>query len=185
MKLFQLDNVSDLLTVEEYMGLDIPERTELLGGVIYSLLPKNEPHVFAVSKLAEALILGLHGSPYMVRIQDPVAVFGWKGRDAPEVDLAVVTRKSYKTTPTAHDAKALIEVSDSTYSDDRKYKIPLYVGAGVPSWIVNIPLRQVEFYGSVKDLEAPHGRIFTIPEAFEVLGVVIPVAGLFEPDSAE
>jgi hypothetical protein len=44
--------------------------------------------------------------------------------------------------PTAADASASIEVSDSTYDDDRYPKIPLYVDAGVPAWIVNTKQRQ-------------------------------------------
>ena len=74
---------------------------------------------------------------------------------------------------------AFIEVSDTTYAVDRKHKIPLYVNAGVPSYIVNIPLRQVEFYGSVQDLGAEHGRVFTDRDTLEILGVAIPIAVLF------
>lgn len=164
------------------MTLETDSRTELLGGMIYDLSPKNEPHSFAVSTLTEALVLGLASTKYVARIQDPIAVSGWKGNDAPEIDVAVIARKRYKTTPTARDAFAFIEVSDTTYRGkcgDRTYKIPLYVNAGVPSWIVNIPLRQVEFYGSVADLDLQCGHVFTENDTIEILGIAIPVADLF------
>ncbi len=167
-----------LFTVEEYMAVNIDARTELLGGVIYNVSPRNEPHRYAVSKLHQALSRGL-GSEYIVRSQDAVAVSGWHGNDAPEIDVAVLADQFYHPMPTAADALAFIEVSDTTYAVDRKHKIPLYVNAGVPSYIVNIPLRQVEFYCSVQDLEAEHGRIFTERDVLEILGVVIPIAVLF------
>jgi hypothetical protein len=39
----------------------------------------------------------------------------------------------------------------------------------------------VEFYGSVADLELEHGHVFDENAAFDILGVVIPVARLFAP----
>jgi hypothetical protein len=167
-------------TAEQYMSLQIEGRSELLGGVIRNVPTKTEAHRFAVNALAEALILAFVGTPRAVRIRDPLAV---AGHDAPEVDVAVVARQAYKTAPTAADALALIEVADTTYGGeygDRTYKIPLYVDVGVPAWVVNLPLRQVEFYGSPADLETPHGRVFTEADTLDVLGVAIPVASLFE-----
>jgi hypothetical protein len=46
-----------LLTVAEYMSADIQGRTELLGGVIYDVSPRNEPHRYAVRVLTRLLIL--------------------------------------------------------------------------------------------------------------------------------
>jgi Uma2 family endonuclease len=173
----QLLESPHLFTVEEYMALDIEARTELLGGVIYDVSPRNEPHRYAVGKLNQSLSRGLD-SEYIVRVQDAVAVSGWHGNDAPEIDVAVLVDRFYRPMPTPADALAFIEVSDTTYTVDRKYKIPLYVNAGVPSYIVNIPLRQVECYGSLQDLEAEHGRILTERDTLEILGVAIPIAVL-------
>jgi hypothetical protein len=147
-----------LLTVAEYMTLDIEGRTELIGGVIYDVSPRNEPHRYAVRKLTEALVLGF-ARRYIVQVQDAVAVPGWQCRDAPEIDVAVIGDKFYRPGPTSADAFAFIEVADTTYIDDRNEKIPLYVSAGVPSWIINIPSRRVEFY--VDDLALEHGHVST------------------------
>jgi hypothetical protein len=167
-----------LLNVEEYMSLNTEARTELLGGVIYDVSPRNEPHRHAVRELNRALARGLEPE-YIVQSQDAVAVPDWQGKDAPEIDVAVLRDKRYRPGPTVSDALAFIEVSDTTYRVDRNYKIPLYVNAGVPSYIVNIPLRQVECYGSPQDLEAKHGRILTERDTLEILGVAIPIAVLF------
>jgi uncharacterized protein YlxP (DUF503 family) len=170
-------------TVDQYMALEIERRTELLGGFIHDVSPKNAPHTRAVRALNRALADGLD-QRFELSVQDPIAVGGWHGHDAPEIDIAVITAREYETAPTASEALAFIEVSDTTYRGkhgDRTYKIPLYVAAGVPSWIVNIPLRQVEFYGSVADLELEHGHVFDEHAAVDILGVVIPVARLFAP----
>jgi hypothetical protein len=54
------------------------------------------------------------------------------------------------------------------------------VNAGVPAWIVNVQLRQVEYYSSTEDLATEHGRVFTETDAVDILGITIPVADLFE-----
>ncbi len=119
------------------------------------------------------------GDAYLVRAQDPVAVSGWKGNDAPEIDVAVVANKPYRRTATASDAFAVVEVSDTAYEFDRRDEIPSYARAGVPSWIVDIPKRRVEFYGSTENLRLEHGRVFTIDDTSDILGVSIRVADLF------
>jgi hypothetical protein len=165
------------------MALDIPERTELLEGLIYDVSPRNEPHRYAVRKLGKSLSRALDAG-YIVQIQDTLAVADWKGKNAPDPDLAVLRDRSFGLVPTTVDAVALIEVSDTTYGGsrgDRNHKIPLYVKAAVPSWIVNVPLRQVEFYGSVADLGLIHGRVFGINDTLEILGVAVAVSDLFEP----
>ncbi len=179
MQLLESEKTPHLFTVAQYMALDIPERTELLGGVIYDVSPRNEPHRYAVRELHRILVRGLFVPEYVVQSQDAVAVPDWQGTDAPEVDVAVLRRKEFDPGPTSSDAAALIEVSDTTYAVDRRYRIPLYVKAGVPAWIVNIPPRQVEFYGTLQDLELEHGRVFTERDSIDILGIVIPVATLF------
>lgn len=126
------------MTVEEYLHSNIAGRTELLGGVVYDVLPRNAPHRYAVRKLGVALH-SLNGR-CIVQVRDVVAVPDWKGKDTPEVDIAIITDKFYEPAPTSADAVALIEVSDTTYECDRRYKIPLYVAAGVPA---GLPVRRL------------------------------------------
>ncbi len=172
-----------LFTVAEYMKLDVPGHTELLGGIIYDVSPKNTPHGFAIRRLNEALTpaIGKPGDKYEISIQDPIAVAGWEGPHAPEIDVAVIERKRYTQTPSAADSHAFIEVSDTTYADDKNVKIPLYVAAKVPTWHVNIPARRVEFYARGAALGSP--QIFGQTETVDVLGAVIPVSDLFEASS--
>ncbi len=179
MQLTESKIIPHAFTVAEFMSLDTAVRTELLAGAVYDVSPRNEPHRYAVRLLHEQLSRALPRA-YVVQSQDAVAVPGWHGRDAPEIDVAVLERKRYRPGPTSADAFAFIEVSHTTYAVDRGYKIPLYAGAGVPAWIVNIDLRQVEFYGSPEDLVLEHGQVFGERETFAILGVSIRVADLFD-----
>jgi Uma2 family endonuclease len=172
-------------TVAEFMSLETATRTELLAGVVYDVSPRNEPHRYAVRELSRILIQGLPQERYAVQMQDAVAVPGWDGADAPEVDVAVLARKKYRPGPSSADAVAFIEVSHTTCGVDRGHKIPLYVNAGVPAWIVNINLRQVEFYGSPIDLELKHGHVFAEGASFEILGVEIAVSDLLDDASGD
>jgi len=181
MQLREMERTPVRFSAEHYLRLDIEDRTELLGGVIYRVAPRNEPHSFAVATLARLLIRGL-GDEYAVRIQDHVAVPDWRGKNAPEIDVAVLKRGFFDLGPTAAEACAFIEVAHTTYGGrmgDRKYKIPLYVRTGVPSWIVNIAKRQVEYYATPDDLALPHGHVATESEIIDILGVSIPVRDLF------
>ncbi len=153
------------------MASGVPGRTELVDGVIYEVSPRRPPHILAVRVLARYLNRELDPERYAVQVQDPIAVAGWKGPHAPEVDVAVVCNKRYETTTEAVDTLAAIEVSEATYLDDRNVKTPLYLAAGIPAWIVNIPERKVESYG-------PERRDYREGERFEVLGVTIPVSAL-------
>ena len=172
--------------VAEFMSLDTAVRTELLAGAVYDVSPRSEPHRYAVRKLSRALTHGLFDTACEVQIQDAVAVPGWYGADAPEVDVAVIARKEYWPGPTSADALAFVEVSDTTYAVDRGYKIPLYVNAGVPAWIVNLQRRRVEFYASPADLALPHGCVRGEADAFSILGVEIAVRDLLcsRPDGS-
>jgi hypothetical protein len=106
------------------------------------------------------------------------------GEERAEVDIAIVERRYYETGPTGAETRACIEVSDTTYRDDRRVKIPIYVAAGIPSWIVNIRERRVEAYATVEDLALPHGRVARDDETFAILGTTIAVFSILPPPRA-
>jgi hypothetical protein len=162
------------------MKLDIPGRTELLGGLVYDVSPKFPPHTHAVRHLVNTLCRGLRDE-YEVSSQDPIAVRGWTGKYAPEIDVAVIGRRIYTTTPTEADCFAFVEASDATDKQDRNVYIPLYVAAGVPTWHVNILERRVEFSAKGSAPNDPPTRIFFEGEEFDIIGVSIRVSDLFLP----
>jgi len=167
--------VRHIFTVEEYMGLQLAGRTELVEGTVYDVSPRNDPHRFAVNFLTKTLQIALPN--LTVQAQDAVFIDGWKGKNAPEPDIAVVQDQA-RQHPTAETTLVIIEVSDTTLQDDRS-KVELYTMAGIPSFIVNIRGQIVEEYaaGSVTEPQA-----HLLGGSFEALGIIIHVDDLFEKD---
>ncbi len=171
---------SHSFTVAEFMATDL-EHVELLGGVVYDMPPRYEPHRFAVQVLTERLIRELPQT-YGVRSQEALAIDGWHGANAPEADVAVITNRFHDPMPLAADAFVVIEVADSSYRHDRRTKMPLYVAAGIPAYLVNVRKRHVERYASPEELERPEGTVFTEADTLDILGVAIPVRSLFREE---
>ena len=120
------------------------QRIELLGGLLVEKMTKYPPHNFGVGSLAE----------YLRNIVAP----GWIVREEKSLDLdplsrpepdIVVARGPYslysQRDPTVKDIALVIEVSDSSYSEDRGRKWHLYAAAKIPLYIIlNIQARRFE-----------------------------------------
>ncbi len=140
------------LTVEQFEKMidagvfpDRP-RVELLGGVLFRNMTKNDPHNFAVGFMGSVLNRLLEPA-WLAQEEKPV-ILGkfWR----PEPDIAVIRgpRERYrKRAPRNEDPGLLIEVCDATYSKDRGIKYRGYAAAGVGTyWIVNLPQKRIEVY---------------------------------------
>ena len=73
--------------------------------------------------------------------------------DEPEPDVSVVRGIRLRITgtgsPSRRTWRLLVEVSDSSLSQDRGKKLSAYAKAGIPVyWIVNLVDRQVEVYSN-------------------------------------
>lgn len=128
------------------------DHVELLEGVLVAKMTKHQPHNISVGKAANALRRTV---PAGWTISEEKAVL-INRRTRPEPDIAVI-RGSFDDYPVRppgpKDIAILVEVSDSTYRQDRGLKWRLYASARVALyWIVNLATRQVEVYS------APTGR---------------------------
>ena len=86
----------------------------------------------------------------------------------------VVLREPLRRRPHAEDALVVIEVSDTTYDDDRRIKLPAYLAGGMPLvWIVNLQ------QGVLEEYTASGGRVYRPGEqAPSVAGVSVDVEWL-------
>jgi Uma2 family endonuclease len=148
-------------TVAEYYGLldegvlGEDDHVELLEGVIVAGEPQNPPHASGVSRVQHALMRAL-GDRAIVRPQlDYIA----GRRSAPEPDVAVVPPDpDWYAGAHPSRAYALFEVADSSLTQDRLTKAPIYAKNGVPQYVL-INLREdcVENYTAPS---APRRRYF-------------------------
>jgi len=118
-------------------------RIELLGGQLYEMAAIGTPHLVVVTRLQRFFEKAL-AEDFRVLVQQPVIVDEF---DEPQPDVVLLRQPLRVSKPTARDCLVVIEVSDTTYRDDRGVKLPAYLRGGVPLvWIVNIPQRQIEVY---------------------------------------
>jgi hypothetical protein len=77
-------------TVHEYAGLATEYHTELIVELVYDV-PTRTPAQAAASKLNTALARGL-AQGYITQVRAPIATDGQDGREAPEPNIAIISR---------------------------------------------------------------------------------------------
>lgn len=123
------------------------ERLELIRGEVYQKVsPRNRPHVLSVM-LSSRVLSETFGTDYHVQQESPVVVSG-EADTEPEPDLAVVSGSimDYQSDHPLTDQIVLImEVSDSTYRTDSRFKASFYASVGIPDyWVLNLNKRELE-----------------------------------------
>jgi Uma2 family endonuclease len=139
------------LDVDQYHRLCnsgiIPERTELLEGVVVEKMGKSPLHSWTVGFLEEWFRTHLPPDLF-VRVEQPLTI----GASEPEPDLAVIAghrgqfRDQHPTT-----ASLVVEVAITTVELDRA-KADIYSQAGVAEYLLVLPKqRQVIAYGDLSN----------------------------------
>ena len=122
-------------------------KTFLWDGEIIEPMPENQPHVNAQDNLYRLFVGHLPEADWTISPAHPLVLKeGYK----PQPDLMVLVgpRSNYRRhVPIAADAALVVEIADSTYSEDAGDKLPEYAAAGIPRyWIVHIRARRIEVY---------------------------------------
>ncbi|MEM7573188.1 MAG: Uma2 family endonuclease [Bacteroidota bacterium] len=139
-------------TIERYhhaieMGvLTEDDRIELLNGILVKKMSIGEQHAACVSDLIE-YFMDRFGKEYKFRSKNPITL---PNDSEPEPDFIVANRieDNYRTGhPTPKDIHLVIEVSENTLDQDRKWKSRIYAAASLPEyWIINLKNRQLELH---------------------------------------
>ena len=124
------------------MGLFEGRRSLLINGEILSMPAMKEAHRASLI-LADQALREAFGSQFFLSMQCPFDI--GKATD-PEPDIAVIRGGIRDFAGQGLTEAALImEISDTTYSYDRREKASLYASAGVQDyWIVRLKTRQLE-----------------------------------------
>ncbi len=141
------------ITVEMYNLLGeqnlIPEKTELIEGVIIEKMPKSPKHASFVEKLSEFLKSKMI-KKFFIRQENPIST----KHSEPEPDISVLDfREDYYESEHPKFAHLVIEVSISTLEFDRD-KADVYASAEIPEyWLFDLVNQNLEVYRSPKNGE--------------------------------
>lgn len=141
-----------LCSLDEYErmiegGLLTEERVELIRGEMIEMNPHGDPHIFVIRGLTHRLVEAF-GRNYWVHCQLSMRL---PPDSMPEPDFAIFPRNKSELTGNARrtpsDPLVVIEVSDSSIGYNRRRKLPLYAGAGIPEyWIIHVAAAQIEIH---------------------------------------
>ena len=120
----------------------IPEKTELIEGLIVKKTPKDPIHAGIVQRLSLFFIQSV-SNEYHVRQENPLQL----NDSEPEPDLAIVDKEEndylYSHPNSAH---LVVEVANSSLNYDRE-KLSMYAKALISEvWIINLITMEVEVY---------------------------------------
>lgn len=139
------------ISVEQYHALSeagiVPERTELLGGVIVSQMTKSPLHSYLVQLLVSLFTAQLPEGFYC-RMEQPLTL----ETSEPEPDVAIVSGSPFDYRQQHPAAAALaVEVAISSEEIDRN-KAQIYAAAGIEEyWLVLPESKQVERFSEPRD----------------------------------
>jgi Uma2 family endonuclease len=148
-------------------GIFGDKRVELIDGELIEMSPQNPPHAITTTELTDVLvrILGDHAK---ISVQNPLRLSdNLEDKHLPLPDIAVIKRQIYRDHPKPEDVYLLIEVADSSLSDDRGRKLELYAEHGVVEyWIVNLMDRHIEVYTEPKGAAYLTKRTYGLGDRF-------------------
>lgn len=136
----------------------IPEKAELIEGVIYSKMPKNPIHSNVLRKLNLYMYKAL-GDQFILSSGNPISF------DDSEPDISVLPLGDYSK---SHPKTVIlvVEIANTSLSFDRR-KASVYAKGAVPEYIIfNLEDSKMEVYRSVKESVYTEIRILSKEEEF-------------------
>jgi Uma2 family endonuclease len=162
------------LTVDQYEAMvdsgvfTKRDRFQLINGLLVTKVSKSPRHVLAARNVRDEL-QALIPPGWDLRIEDPVRL---PPGSEPEPDISVARgdKKDYATRhPEPADLALVVEVAESSLSEDRKLA-SVYGAAGIPVyWIVNLKARQVELYTVKHRRGYGRARVFKTGQSIPVM----------------
>ncbi|MBY0460650.1 MAG: Uma2 family endonuclease [Gemmataceae bacterium] len=160
-------------------GVFAGRRPMLIHGVLLERGPMNPPHATAIELIVEAL-RAVFVSGWRLRAQLPL-VLGQDTDPLPDISLVAGKPRDHAGThPTT--AALVVEVADTSLTDDMTKKAELYATANIPEyWIVDLNSRVLNVYRDPAPLPAGLGA--TAYQTHLTLGPADTVSPLAAPTS--
>ncbi len=122
------------------------ERFHLINGFLVAKMTRNDLHATADELCGDALGPTIPAG-WHVRAAKPIRIPSQASKPEPDRCVARGSIRDYlQRSPEPTDIAQVVEISDSSLSEDRK-QAAIYAAGGIPVyWIVNLVDRQVEVY---------------------------------------
>lgn len=161
---------------------------ELRGGLLYEMNPQYVPHARAKGRLFLALANALQamGSSLEVLSEGSVKL---GESEMPMPDLIVWEPAHVRGPVPGAQARLLVEVSDTTLTDDLGRKRALYAAVSVPEyWVVDVFGRALHQYWAPADGVYARSAIVPFGETIRsatLAGLAVPTAALLDDGEQE
>ena len=170
-------------TLDEYHRLiDVgffneDERVELLEGMLVLKSPHNPPHVRTLVRLQRVFASFFSRSDVEVRLQGPVSIPELMTEPDPDLVISNESGADFEERhPYPAEVLLLMEVANTSLSDDRTHKGTIYAKAGIPDyWIWNLVDNSLEVYRD-PHLSATGDALFQTKSTFQRGESVAPLA---------
>jgi Uma2 family endonuclease len=148
-------------------------RTELIYGEIYQMSPMGWPHVIGCNKTADVL-RGVFRGIGWINPEHPFAA----DESDPEPDVSVIPGRMEDYTDHPTQALLVVEVSDTTLTQDTTTKAELYATAGIPDyWVLDVDGRRLLVFRDPVPLpQGLGGTAYRTHLTIDAAGSVSPLA---------
>ncbi|HNF17578.1 MAG TPA: Uma2 family endonuclease [Leptospiraceae bacterium] len=157
------------------LGL-LPEKIELIDGVLINKMPKSPKHAFTVDYLL-SIFRNIFRENFIIRSEQPLSI----GNSEPEADISIIPgalidfRNSHPDT-----ARLAVEISVSTYELDYQKQF-IYADALVPEyWIINLKEKELEVYKNPSSGKYLEKKIFRSSDTIELEGTKISLQTILD-----
>lgn len=175
------------LTVEDFFRLDDAGafegygKTELIRGEVFYMNAQHRPHARAKAAVYDAIRDWIRATGSDLTILSEATV-SMPSHSAPEPDLILTSEPDGEGPVPIGSVRLLVEIADTTQTNDLRIKSALYAENGVPEyWVVDLKTKQVHRMVAPSaagytshDQTALGGRI----EAATIAGLVVDLPAL-------
>lgn len=157
------------------LGL-LPEKIELIDGLLINKMHKSPKHAFTVDYLL-SVFRNIFRENFIIRSEQPLSI----GNSEPEPDISIISgtlidfRNSHPDT-----ARLAVEISVSTYELDYQKQF-IYADALVPEyWIINLKEKELEVYKNPSSGKYLEKKIFRSSDTIELEGTKISLQTILD-----
>lgn len=157
------------------LGL-LPEKIELIDGVLINKIPKSPKHAYAVDYLL-SVFRNIFQQNFIIRSEQPLSI----GNSEPEPDISIIPgtlddfRNSHPNT-----GRLTVEISASTYELDFQKQF-IYADALVPEyWIINLKEKELEVYKNPSSGKYLEKKIFRSSDTVGLEGTKISLQTILD-----